>query len=83
MFLSTAMMLDWLGDRHDVPDCERAARELRRAVERAFADGTLVPVEYGGAAGTEAITDRVAHQLERGGITAAAGLPSHPRSDRE
>ncbi len=72
MFLSAAMMLDWLGDRHSVPACSRAAAELTQAVERAFADGTLLPVEYGGAAGTKAIGDRVLHQLERGGI--AAGL---------
>jgi hypothetical protein len=56
---------------------------LTRAVERAFADGTLVPVECGGFAGTKAVTDRVLHQLEGGGITAATALPLHPRSDRE
>jgi 3-isopropylmalate dehydrogenase len=59
MFLSAAMMLDWLGDRHGVPDCSRAAAELTRAVEGAFSDGTLVPVECGGTAGTKAISERV------------------------
>jgi 3-isopropylmalate dehydrogenase len=70
MFLSAAMMLDWLGDRHASRACSRAGLELTQAVERAFADGSLVPVEYGGTAGTQTITDRVHRQLERGGITA-------------
>ncbi len=61
MFLSSAMMLTWLGDRHDVPSCRAAGAELTRAVERTYADGTLVPVEYGGTADTSAIVERV-HQ---------------------
>jgi 3-isopropylmalate dehydrogenase len=65
MYLSAAMMLDWLGDRHGVDACARAASELTQAVERAFADGTLVPAEYGGAAGTTQIADAVRRQLER------------------
>ena len=64
MFLSAAMMLDWLGDRHGVPDCSRAAGELTQAVERAFSDGTLVPVECGGTAGTKAISERTLQRLE-------------------
>jgi 3-isopropylmalate dehydrogenase len=64
MFLSAAMMLDWLGDRHAVPACHRAAGALTRAVERAFADGTLVPVEHGGTAGTAEIAERVLEHLE-------------------
>jgi len=65
MYLSAAMMLDWLGDRHGVDACVRAASELTQAVERAFADGALVPAEYGGAAGTTQIADAVRRQLER------------------
>jgi 3-isopropylmalate dehydrogenase len=63
MFLSGAMMLDWLGDRHGVPSCREAGARLTRAVDRAFADGTLVPAEHGGRAGTAAITERVAREL--------------------
>jgi 3-isopropylmalate dehydrogenase len=66
MFLSAAMMLDWLGDRHGLPACSDAARELTRAVERAFAGETLVPVEYGGDAGTDIIADRVRREIEAG-----------------
>ncbi len=63
MFLSAAMMLDWLGDRHSVPACQRAARALEHAVERAFADGTLVPVEHGGGAGTAEIAESVRREI--------------------
>jgi 3-isopropylmalate dehydrogenase len=63
MFLSGAMMLEWLGDRHGVPACRAASARLTRAIDRAFADGTLVPVEHGGTAGTAAISDRVALEL--------------------
>jgi 3-isopropylmalate dehydrogenase len=63
MFLSAAMMLDWLGDRHNVPACAGAALRLAQAVERAFASGTLVSVEHGGTAGTEAITEAVKREL--------------------
>jgi 3-isopropylmalate dehydrogenase len=59
MFLSAAMMLDWLGDRHSLPSLRAAAARLTGAVERAFADGTLVPVEHGGASGTAEIAERV------------------------
>jgi 3-isopropylmalate dehydrogenase len=64
MFLSAAMMLEWLGDRYGVEACSRAAADLTRAIERAFADGMLVPTEYGGTAGTQQITERVRRELE-------------------
>jgi 3-isopropylmalate dehydrogenase len=70
MFLSAAMMLDWLGEQHAVSACQRAARELTLAVERAFADETLVPVEFGGTADTQAIFRRVHEELTRRPATA-------------
>jgi 3-isopropylmalate dehydrogenase len=65
MLLSAAMMLSWLGDRHAVQPCRLAAAALTRAVEQAYADGTLLPTEYGGAAGTAAIMERVHQALDR------------------
>jgi 3-isopropylmalate dehydrogenase len=65
MFLSAAMMLDWLGDRHAVRACKLGALELGHAVERAFRDGTLLPIEFGGTADTEAIFHRVHDELTR------------------
>jgi len=65
MFLSAAMMLEWLGDRHDVDGCRVAATLISGSVEVAFAPGTLIPVENGGDAGTDAITDAVREALGR------------------
>ena len=65
MFLSAAMMLDWLGDRHGLPSCRRAAAALTGAVHDAFAGGMLVTAENGGAAGTADVTGRVQACLEQ------------------
>jgi 3-isopropylmalate dehydrogenase len=63
MFLSAAMMLDWIGERHGVEACRAAAREVTGAVERVFAGKQLLPVELGGRAGTEAIFEAVLGEL--------------------
>jgi 3-isopropylmalate dehydrogenase len=64
MFLSAAMMLDWLGDRHGVEPCRVAARDVTGAVERVFGTRQLMPVELGGSAGTEAIFNAVLGELK-------------------
>jgi 3-isopropylmalate dehydrogenase len=64
MFLSGAMMLEWLGERHGVEGYRRAASMLTQAVEGAFAPGDLIPHENGGSAGTTEITSRVFAALE-------------------
>ena len=64
MFLSAAMMLDWLADRHDQTSCRRAAATLTAAVHDAYADGTLLTAENGGTAGTAEVTTRVQACLE-------------------
>ena len=43
MFLSAAMMLEWLGELHDVNACRRAGRELTQAVERTFRERHAAP----------------------------------------
>jgi 3-isopropylmalate dehydrogenase len=70
MFLSAAMMLEWLGDRRGVDACGRAAEAIRMAVRTAYADGQLRPLEIGGHAGTTAIVDRVSRALTGGGLAA-------------
>jgi 3-isopropylmalate dehydrogenase len=59
MFLSAAMMLDWLADRHNDPTLETSARVIEKAIEIALTSGNAVPMEYGGAAGTAALTKAV------------------------
>ncbi len=63
MFLSAAMMLDWLGERHGLTACEEAGARLAAAVEAAYADGGIRPYEMGGASGLAEITQRVAAGL--------------------
>jgi len=65
MFLSGAMMLEWLGDRHGSRETVAAGWLIRDAVGRAFAGGRIVPYERGGSAGTQEITTAVMSELDR------------------
>ena len=64
MFLTGAMMLDWLGERHDVPELRAGGSILRDAVGAAFADGALHPTELGGGDGLTEITARVRAEVQ-------------------
>jgi 3-isopropylmalate dehydrogenase len=66
MLLSGAMMLEWLGETFDVPDCVAASARLVRAVETAFAGGDLRSFETGGTDGTAQIVARVRAALAQG-----------------
>lgn len=61
--LSASMMLDWLGETHDVQACRDAADAIEAAVASAFASGEIVSVELGGASGTRDIADAVLARL--------------------
>ena len=63
MFLSGAMMLDWLGLKHNNPALTKGAQLINQAVEQAYASMNLLPYELGGSDGTEAITKKVFEQL--------------------
>ena len=54
MILSAALMLDWLGHRHDLPALVEAATTLEAAVEDGFRERTIRPIEHGGDQGTKA-----------------------------
>jgi len=73
MFLSAAMMLEWLGEQHGVAACGLAGTRLRDAVESAFAGGELIPFEFGGRDGTVEITAGVGAALDSRPEQAAAG----------
>src|ERR1700689_2415934 len=62
MILSTAMMLDWLADKHDHPPAAEAALRIESAVDKAYAGG-IKPMEYGGKDGTTAISNAVMKAL--------------------
>ncbi len=61
--LSAALMLDWLADRHGHGQLADAARRIEQAVDAVFESGTIVPFEFGGLDGTQAIADAVASNL--------------------
>lgn len=57
--LSGALMLDYLGERHDDACCMAAARLVEQSIESGFAEKRLRPMEFGGDMGTAAITREV------------------------
>jgi len=73
MFLSAAMMLDWLGDRHGERRLNTAARLIESSVGRAYVENKLKPYELGGQAGTKAITSAVLAAVKTVDADRAAG----------
>jgi 3-isopropylmalate dehydrogenase len=65
MFLSAAMMLEWLGERHRSEGCQAAAQKLEAAIETGFKAGKIKPVEFGGRDGTEDVTRSVIELIAR------------------
>ena len=61
--LSAAMMLDWLGDRHNDQVCLDAAVATESAVARVLADGSVLTPDLGGTASTTDVAEAVADQL--------------------
>ncbi|AEA26313.1 isocitrate/isopropylmalate dehydrogenase family protein [Pseudonocardia dioxanivorans] len=62
MILSVAMMLDWLGDRHDDGRCLKAAARVRAAVGAALSAGVRTR-DIGGTASTSEVTAAVVAAL--------------------
>jgi 3-isopropylmalate dehydrogenase len=58
MILSTAMMLDWLADKHGIEATAEAGERIERAVDKVYADG-IKPMEFGGSNGTADIAKAV------------------------
>jgi 3-isopropylmalate dehydrogenase len=63
MILSAAMMLDWLGTRHDSEACIEAAAEIEAAVDAAFASGAVRSYDIGGRDGTGSVTRAIIERL--------------------
>ncbi len=77
MILSAAMLLDWLGSRHDRDDLRRAGGGVERAVDAQLADPEGRTADLGGPLGTAAFGSAVASR-----ITAGRPVPGSPRSSR-
>jgi 3-isopropylmalate dehydrogenase len=63
MLLSAAMMLDWLGTRHQLAVMIEAAARLQAAVDRVFAQRRIRPFEFGGSDGTVAVARSIIDAL--------------------
>lgn len=63
MLLSTALMLEWLGDKHEHAPAIEAAEKIERAIDKAFAGG-IRPMEFGGPDGTNAVGKAVIAALK-------------------
>ncbi len=59
MLLSAALMLDWLGERHDLSACGRAAERLETAIETGYRTGAVRPIEQGGTQTTTEVAKAV------------------------
>lgn len=59
MFLSAAMMMEWLGSTHKSEECLHVAELIEGAVKSAFGSGDLISYELGGNAGTKEISESV------------------------
>ncbi len=64
-FLSAALMLDWLAERSGNAALAQAAVVLEAAIDSAFAEGLLRPMEFGGDQGLIAATRAVSDSLDR------------------
>ena len=62
MILSTAMMLDWLADKHGIEGAAEAGERIERAVDKVYAEG-IKPMEFGGNNGTADIAKAVIKAL--------------------
>ena len=61
--LSAAMMLDWLGDKHNDSVCGAAAVTLENAVAQILADGEVRTPDIGGKSSTTDVAHAVADTL--------------------
>jgi len=65
MFLSAAMLLDWLADKHQDERARIAAHKLEHAVFSAFSSGKLRTCELGGDSGLIDVTRAVKMALKK------------------
>jgi 3-isopropylmalate dehydrogenase len=63
--LSAAMMLEWLGDRHQDADAIKAATMIESAVASLVKDGQLRTADQGGTETTSSVGKKIAEQLKK------------------
>jgi 3-isopropylmalate dehydrogenase len=63
MFLSAAMMLDWLGIKHNNDAMRADGNRLREVIENLVASGAVLTRDLGGTASTETVAGAVLDAL--------------------
>jgi 3-isopropylmalate dehydrogenase len=66
LILSAAMLLDWLGSRHNRSDFKTASRALAQSVDAVLDDPSSRTRDLGGSLGTAAFGDAVCAAIEEG-----------------
>ena len=64
MFLSAAMMLDWLAERHSIQRLKTASILINHAIEEGFRSKRTQPCEYGGPHGFEQHVNAILHIID-------------------
>lgn len=72
MILSAAMLLEWLGLRHDKPAFQQAYRAIQAAVDAALADVNARTGDLGGKGNTKSFADAVVRHLRNDKLQAVA-----------
>ncbi|MEQ1825669.1 MAG: isocitrate/isopropylmalate dehydrogenase family protein [Pirellula sp.] len=63
--LSSAMMLEWLADRHNDPTARNAAELIETTVAKCLAEGSIRTAEQGGTASTIEVARTIANRLKQ------------------
>ncbi len=63
LILSTAMLLGWLGDRHDNEACREAAAAIDAAVKSMLEEGTVRTADLGGSSSTMDVSKALCERL--------------------
>jgi 3-isopropylmalate dehydrogenase len=63
MILSTAMMFDWLGDRHKDSLLQTAGADIKTAVDAVLSAGKIATPDMGGSSSTEDFGNAVVEML--------------------
>ena len=64
MLISAAMMLEWLGQQHQVSACKRAGQRIRNAVFSGYKEEEIKPFEFGGSSRTNDIANTVQNRIQ-------------------
>ena len=72
MILSAALLLEWLGLRHNKPAFVQACQAIQAAVDAALADGNARTGDLGGNGNTKSFADAVVRQVRNPELQAVA-----------